>query len=632
MRLVIAVTASEARYWIIAYTVLVGILFTALSKLFTALVLALYPENESPNLEVLLVAYYNAGSPIDALGCLCAFAVKALRCDLKGELRKCMRSVCCCCWLSTTPSPHPRKGCRANWKTLRYCLMLAGFSGLLIAGNLVNKFVVNGSRLVVRNAARVNPDAIYYSEVPQNGFDLFFVVQPIWAAAAYQSVSRVAASEKIAKLIEMSNSTYLDDRGRPNVNLNFSYTIVGADMGLQYAPTLKYTVKGRCRTEYSWINTAFNESDLEMDYYPLWNRTDPGPIATEQAISDWALPTWLQAITQYLGPTIPKLEHGDEFALIPGVSHRQSDFPNNKDPWYLTEKSELNSSTPAVADRGLAYQVRRGRPPLYCWQNVTWRLNGKTVYHVVDLEKLGIRISPFLLSVLQENFGSPTLVMLANFLGYAALASSMDTTPRPQAIRTERCSLFKDLERLIQISFVFSRDVVRNIVLLYSAQQDKIGLPNLAADKVTGRVPDSNGDFILESSDVAALSVRTLVAVPSLCLFFWAMVWLLAITSDYEFSNKGCRARFNLRKIAFQAPQLYRYLDEEKSGSKRWSGRMSTPYYESDLEGSLPQSPAQQKPPNLDTVAQDDEKSQSIVPELVPTGGKDHEISQSIEP
>ena len=581
---VVAVPTAEAQNWIIAYSVLVGMIYSALSKLMTVLVLALYPEEGGPNLQAMLVAFYNSNSATFALSSMFSFALQSLKSESRVEPKRKIRGKgigfwCCisvlCFW------KLPDKNYRVNRTSLKYCFALAGASLCLIAGDLVTKFIVGGSRLIVRHASRANPGVIYFPAVEDFNGTTLELIQPLRAAAAMQAAGRVeAAKGLIGNLTYIRSTSYADDQGRPNIALNFSYSITGADMGLQMAPQLKYTVKGQCRTEYSWVNTTADPKLPGYDWYPLWGSTHD-TLAYTQPPADALFPIWVNVVPRYLTAAIPKIQGGDEYALVPSVAYRQSVTPNDHDPWYLTEEKPRNST-----DDPKLYRVQRLRPPVHCWQNVTWSLRDVTVTNVDDLDKLpGLQISTLVRKIFKRDFVAPTLIQVANNLGYASLASSMNTVPNKKLIIAARCSVIKDLERLVQISFVSSRDAIRNVVLLYSAQRNTLGLPNAAAGP-DGQVPYENGDFILESKDVAALAVWTLLSVPSVCVILWSTVFALSIRWDKIGANKGRISRLNFRRIALQAVQLYRFLDEEITGLRRYSGRLSTPYISFTGEGT----------------------------------------------
>ena len=94
-------------------------------------------------------------------------------------------------------------------------------------------------------------------------------------------------------------------------------------------------------------------------------------------------------------------------------------------------------------------------------------------------------------------------------------------------------------------------------------------VPNDAA--VNGSVLDENADFILESRDVAAFSVPTLLSVSIVRILLWSII-LIRGKPNYGMTkakNTGKLSRHNLRATSLQAAQLYRYLDEHISGKRR---------------------------------------------------------------
>jgi len=560
---VVVVSAQEARYCIVAYTILVGWIFAAVAKLVTALVLAFFPLGRNGNLYVMLVAYYNADSPLTALGKISQFATKAL-----------------------FDSKHEERGWAINWSTIRWWSILSSIAGLLFAVDNLLKFQVNGGQLIVRNAARVNPGAIYYPLLPtpeSPDYNIAYeLVQPIRAAAAFQAAGRVAgAKDKVQERVKSSSIISMDDFGRPTLEFSYSYHINGSEMGLQLTPLLKYSVDGTCRTEYSWVSTTHRTDDY--DYYPLWGSSDNRTWAKIPFDLQAQFPPWINTI-----PKPKEMVHGpgSEFAIVPSISHRNSRTLKTNDPWYLTEEIP----TPSLDNSDLQHRVRRGRPPFYCWQNTTWSLANRKTANVSDLNSLpGMRLSTFLQDVFEREFSMPPFIQLANNLGYAALSSSMDTMVAAPRIAARQCSAQKDLERLAQISFVSSRDVVRNIVLQYSSLRNATELGNIAADK-SGTVPYENADFILESKDIAALSFSTLVCIPVVCVVSWLVVGFLELligrmaSNDDESQISRYISQYNLRAIGFSAPHLYRFLDEEICRERKWSGRTSTPYIK-DIRG-----------------------------------------------
>ncbi|KAF8244320.1 hypothetical protein K440DRAFT_610209 [Wilcoxina mikolae CBS 423.85] len=570
---VIAVTSEEATYWTIAYTILLTSAFAAIAKLVTGLVLTYAQLRGRGNRHVMLVTFYNAGSPLTAATQMAQYAYEAVFHSRKGGAKK------------------------VNWDSLYFSVILASIAGLSIIIAQTATFLIGGKTLVARHAARANPAAIYYPEmIPSDIGDpryqmVFELVQPVRAAAAYQALGRLEASKaNVEKVVNISIVNGTSDNGT-TFELQYNYAINGSDLGLQHATELVYSVRGGCRTEYNWLVTAgFNNSDT----YPLWGNvndtylTNP-TYATAKVDAESDNPPWLNIVPEWNATARSKANRGYEFAIVPNTSHRKSPVPNLDDPWYITEDNpEYVNASNSTRAQYQPYRVRRGRPPVLCWQNDTWSLGNNKVYNVVDLDKLpGLQLSTFLRDIVfQREFAAPPFIQTGNNLGYAMVSSAMDTliTTAAKTIYASRCNATRDIERLIQISFLASREVARNTVLLYPTLFGS-SLKNGAVD-ANGQVPDEYADFIVESKDVAALRVKTMVSVPALCIFFWGII-LIGGKMNYgvmKAKNVGARSRHNLRMIALQASQLYRLLDEEISGVRRWSGRTTMSPYIRDIE------------------------------------------------
>ena len=170
-------------------------------------------------------------------------------------------------------------------------------------------------------------------------------------------------------------------------------------------------------------------------------------------------------------------------------------------------------------------------------------------------------------------------MQIARILGTSSLVSSIYWDAPSRMFTADMASLQEDFTKLVSVSFIYSREVARNTVSLYPALKGK-GLKNLA--EVNGAVPYDYSDIILDSSEVAALSVKVLVVTPTVCVFVWILVLIrrfLIRPEAIPMSENSGSARLNINTIGLQATQLYRCLDEEVSGQRKWSGRLSmTPY------------------------------------------------------
>lgn len=168
---------------------------------------------------------------------------------------------------------------------------------------------------------------------------------------------------------------------------------------------------------------------------------------------------------------------------------------------------------------------------------------------------------------------------MSNSLGYSNLASFGQLFADWTRIENSAANLVRDLEHLVMGSFVYSCELVRNTAMLSPIVKS---VQNGA--EVNGKVPAETADFVLESPDVQTMSVRVLISVPTLFVFLW--LWILVrkrvMSSWAPLQNDNVRDKFLARSLGLSAVQLYRYLDEEISGSGRWEGHLSSaPYIES---------------------------------------------------
>ncbi|KAF8249491.1 hypothetical protein K440DRAFT_516308, partial [Wilcoxina mikolae CBS 423.85] len=565
---VITVTSTEAGYWLVAYTILVTLIFAGIAPLAMDLVLAFLPIDNSINRIVVLVAFYNANSPTTAISSMFQY----------------IYNHCCRALFHKIPKDGSKK-CRVDWHTLKCAISLMVIAGLLIGANTAAKFFVSANKLIESHAARANPAVLFYPNFydASNNGELLDQVKPIRGSAGFQALGRYETSRK-----NLQNRVHVDrrglsaDNGRPMAQYNYSYQLTGYEMGLQDAPELKYDVSGFCTTDYSIYEPT---DDLDIwNYWPSW------PTYADQYSprSEQDMPPFLslsknpdQSRAGILNvPSIKK--NGFMFGLTPHTSFRLSTTENLEDPWYLTEQNPDSNTT----TYGRLWRVKRGRPALRCVQNDTYTLRGQTVYHVDDLKDLqGLKLSNLLRDqVFPFDFATPPMAQLALNLGFNNLASSLYYYPPSKSFTADKASLTEDLTKLVSVSFLYSREVARNLFLVYSTL-DRKGLTNLA--EVNGTVPYEYADIFLESTAVAALSVKVLVVTPSLCAIIWILVAIRhcmiskaqkedsSDSSDYW----GPAARVKHLRRTLHATQLYRHLFEQLIPQTKWSGETSTAPY-----------------------------------------------------
>jgi hypothetical protein len=233
------------------------------------------------------------------------------------------------------------------------------------------------------------------------------------------------------------------------------------------------------------------------------------------------------------------------------------------------------------------YAYAPGRPALACNQSLSWQYGSLTVPNTRGLDTLvngGLKLATFWRHAVfaREFQATPAIVSLGRNLGFSNLASVTQGFSPLTRVENSNVSLQADLEELILGSFVYSREVVRNTALL---SPNTAGLQNIALNGST--VPDGTADFVIESKDIQTLSLRVLISIPAILVLLWIWILIREKVMEYTLSPVLNETRFSdfvARSIGFSAVQMYRYLDEEMSGQRRWEGRLSSAPYIKEVD------------------------------------------------
>ncbi|KAI5805991.1 hypothetical protein EDC01DRAFT_725484 [Geopyxis carbonaria] len=561
---VIVVSSAHGTLWVVAYSVLVVILFMAISKLVTGMVITWFPLKDSGNRHAMLVAYYTSNSPSSALFHMYLYIQRALfKSTLDGK-----RAI--------------------NWNTLQGALMLSSVSLALLAATLAANFMVGGKRLIVRRASLANSKGMVLPEAANNADNGPGGVYEGWVAlrnaAVTAAIGRVQSSQNrlpgrvITKMTETAS-----DNGNRTMTFTYHYHVNSSDWGLQNAYGLSYEVSGKCTTEYGRIAMVGVRDPKNKRLRDVYSGFNWGSDYDTYSYYDEGL---------YAAPRVnvfphPRPRHNvHTFQMVPHTVHRYSFTENKEDPWYLTEPSETYLDNPSQT----VYRVKPSRPPLHCAQYDVWNHGGHSVANVTELSTLanrsGLVLGTFIRDrVFPREFSTAPMVYIANFLGVSGLQSGAEYIPNTHSFNAANASMEQDLIRLAQAAFVYSREVVRNTVLLNPTPRfNPTNLTNVATDS-------DQADFIIESRDVAALRVSVLLSVPALCIFFWAIVYVRGkiYKVGMRTSNKGFMSRHNLFTVGLVPMQMYRLLDEEVTRLRRWSGRKSITPYIKDIKMDKPE-------------------------------------------
>ena len=364
---------------------------------------------------------------------------------------------------------------------------------------------------------------------------------------------------------------------KPTTRYSYNYTVSGWDPGLQKYAGFRQIVSGECTTDYTWL-----ASGTADDVYRPWGFQNDSVVVKRTAEERDPPFAELRMHPNYESDAA----NGGKilFAIIPHTIGRHS-FTASSDPWYRT----VSATNASANDAG--YRVESGPPALSCWQQTSYTYMGYKANCAFQLKNLkGFNIPQAWDNHFRTEFGVPKLVDLGVSLGRGILLSS--ATYLKGSFDAKSSTVQDDIERLVLGTFVASRDIFRDSTM--AGQNSRT--PN-AARGGNGRPQPGVGDFLLVSGNAMTMRFDFLVAIPATVVVLYLVVFAVRVRARTgTASNEGFRSRFSARHSAFQAPQLYRYMDEHvmagegitadqptgkcySSPNKRWEGRTAqVPY------------------------------------------------------
>lgn len=412
--------------------------------------------------------------------------------------------------------------------------------------------------IIIGHAAPVAPSAIYVpgllDEKNASNEELLEdyvlkVAAALRATAIVQSTNQTIGD--LVSVDELETLKYLPNEERL-ARIGYRYSVSGLDFGLQHYPDLFLHVEGSCVTEYGWVESGENRTEI----YYLWNnRTDRDMKMTVAPMTDGRRPLVFFQANNFSSENTGT---NTSFAAVISSSYRLSYF-SSIDPWYLTFDS--HNHTPW-------YIVKPGRPALSCWQNDVWSYRGhNSSYDTLD--KLpGLQMSKTPLAVFLRFLSTPMIITLATNLGASALQSSL-TTLGP-ILDGSSASIHSDLERLVLASYVATKNVLTETTLFPTTS-----IPNMVEDS-NGETLSGVAEFVIRSSNVSTLSIKVLIVVPVI-----SVVLLLIV-----FFVKNLQSPW-YKVHALQATVLYSCLDEMTMSAhekRMWQRDSNMVFWEGDAE------------------------------------------------
>lgn len=434
------------------------------------------------------------------------------------------------------------------------------WAGALALSLLISRYLILGT------AGPVKQTSIYFPTRPTE--ELSLNVARWHALKAPQYLRAIASLEphllaggdKLASFTSKFDAVKMKSRHWRELDdtmyeANYSYTITGTDFGLQHLSNLAVDVEGSCRTEYSWYKGWDNEE--KEDVYEIFGKNRTATRMTERPF----------ASTYSGGACNGKARC--HFAVVVNTLLRPSFTAQANDPWYLTEAGSNRTSVP--------FRVKRGRPPLSCWEDSYISYDGGEKKRIRKIRELNA-IPRGLGEVFANTVTPPVVALLTQNLGPSSLKSAL--TSGSTLIDAGSATIDGDLERITLGAYVYTKNALAEMTQ-FDRQWEK-DIPNLAYNYTANKYKEGVADFVIYGSNVAALDLSVLVLVPALALILFLTVTLL---TENPFKPMPW-AYVN----ALKAPVLYSSLDAgtfDDLSQGKWRRKSTAPHYAEKKELTL---------------------------------------------
>jgi len=579
----IAVTQTSGVYISAFYTVLIMAMFSAIWKfLISMIILFLAPDPSTPGFNrtigIAIVAAWNAQVPVRAAILMIPHAGRVLW----GTMRKRCKD-------------------EFNWRSVFFCAAIVVAALGTIAGSITLS-IFFPKLLIIGKVAPVDPSIVFYPNMDDslpsstlandtNALNSQLMKLDYSSHGALRALSRIDNFDTTVRprvrLRKIKRERFVNARDKSSeqrYGIRYRYNVTGVDMGLQDAGELMLSVNGTCEFQDSWFNMTTggnNGTEIQYDEWNLWANAETGPFAGPnlqlnrtyyksrnpyRIRDDAGIVPYAAFYPAVLEPANLASKTGyNYYAILPYTTLNKSPV-NGDDPWYAVQPI----TTPGHHTAGLNFEVKLGRPPLACMQydELSYR---NWVGHLADLASSdrppGLKLSNATLTVLLQELSAPMVVNLGLSISAFTLksATALLQSSGDPGINTLDATAYSDMERLILASYVATRDIFRDTAI---AGVDGTGEGRSAQFNLftgdDGRPEDGAGDFVLSSSRVSTLRVRSLVVVPVVLvvlLIFNGIIALFTRTGEIA-PNPGWFDQYALILASLQATQLYRIIDQ----------------------------------------------------------------------
>lgn len=389
--------------------------------------------------------------------------------------------------------------------------------------------IIFAGYIKIGNAAPVNPSAIFVPS--RNGTDSFsdsadktnLKIFDYYVPSALRAVGSVESLNATGDLspslsVDQPKTIGVDESGGLILRIGYRYNVTGLDFGLQDFPDLVFSVEGSCTTEYSWwggesSDVPFYPGAYVEQYLPFNNPN----IAQFVSLYDGGPRAFFFASPPDITPT------NSTWAAVISSVNRTSWFPST-DPWYQTIPNPFYENNQATIG---PYMVAPRRPVLSCWENDVWSYNGHSG-SVTDLPQMpGLNLPPGLMTIFVDSLGVPMIYLLGTYLQVSALKSSI--TALSNILDASSSSIHGDLERLVYASYIATVNCLTETTLFSSSN----GFLNDISPG--GVILPGTENFVIYGEDIATLSVRTLIIIPTVAIALWIVsisIFFLPITQQ----------------------------------------------------------------------------------------------------
>jgi hypothetical protein len=374
--------------------------------------------------------------------------------------------------------------------------------------------IVVAPYIILDNAAPVAANTIYIpsplGQTPVAQVKQFY----LQAASAFRAVGNTeSATSAKNPHVSVDKPVLLHDLGEGEaiMRVGYRYSVSGVDFGLQHSPGLVLDVEGSCTSDYGTFLQSSVSDGILVDKYVLWPNNPVYRTPITVSLFDGPMPQGFLRI----GPQSPTGPPGNfTWAAVVSSVERLS-ATEGKDPWYLT----------SLDGNGPFFEVRRARPTLSCWQNDVWSYKGhnSTITALTSEALPGLNLPEGLQSILGNSLGVPRIVSLATQLGPQALAST--TTSLGEYFDAEDSSFYSDIQRLVIASYIATTNVLTESTLF---AKEHLDIPNFILGN-DGKMKPGADEFVIWSSRVRTLSVRTIIIIPTIALILFLLVICMII-------------------------------------------------------------------------------------------------------